>query len=111
MGVSFEEAEQLKKNDRDDDHTLAAVMESVNAEVASEIARTIDYFKTMSSESEITRVLLCGGGAKVKGLAQQLRDRMHVEVDIAQSLHDIDTADAASILRFWQRWGRSRRWE
>ena len=63
MGVSFEEAEQLKKSDGDDDHTLATVMESVNAEVASEIARTIDYFKTTSSESDITRVLHCGGGS------------------------------------------------
>jgi type IV pilus assembly protein PilM len=92
MGVSFEEAEQLKKSDRDDDHTLAAVMESVNAEVASEIARTIDYFKTTSSESDITRVLLCGGGAKVRGLAQQLHDRMHVDVDIANPFREIDTA-------------------
>ncbi len=92
IGVSFEEAEQLKKSDRDDDHTLAAVMESVNAEVASEIARTIDYFKTTSSDSEITRVLLCGGGAKVRGLAQQLRDRMHLEVDIANPFNEIDTS-------------------
>ena len=92
MGVSFEEAEQLKKSDRDDDHTLAAVMESVNAEVASEIARTIDYFKTTSSESEITKVLLCGGGAKVRGLAQQLRDRMHVDVEIANPFNEIDTS-------------------
>ncbi|GAB1723423.1 MAG: Type IV pilus biogenesis protein PilM [Nitrospira sp.] len=92
MGVSYEEAEQLKKNDGDDDHTLAAVMESVNAEVASEIARTIDYFKTTSSESEIARVLLFGGGAKVKGLAQQLRDRMHVDVELANPFHEIDTS-------------------
>ena len=92
MGVSFEEAEQLKKSDRDDDHTLATVMESVNAEVASEIARTIDYFKTTSSESDITRVLLCGGGAKVRGLAQQLHDRMHVDVDIANPFNEIDTS-------------------
>ncbi len=92
MGVSFEEAEQLKKSDRDDDHTLAAVMESVNAEVASEIARTIDYFKTTSSESEITKVLLCGGGAKVRGLAQQLRDRMHVDVEIANPFNELDTS-------------------
>lgn len=67
-------------------------MESVNAEVASEIARTIDYFKTTSSESEIARVLLFGGGAKVKGLAQQLRDRMHVEVEIANPFNEIDTS-------------------
>ncbi|MGZ9190115.1 MAG: type IV pilus biogenesis protein PilM, partial [Nitrospira sp.] len=57
-----------------------------------EIARTIDYFKTTSSENEITRVLLCGGGAKVRGLAQQLRDRMHVDVDIANPFNEIDTS-------------------
>ena len=66
-------------------------MESVNAEVASEIARTIDYFKTTSSESEITKVLLVGG-AKVRGLAQQLRDRMHVDVEIANPFNEIDTS-------------------
>ena len=101
MGVSFEEAEQLKKSDRDDDHTLTTVMESVNAEVASEIARTIDYFKTTSSESEITRVLLCGGGAKVRGLAQQLRDRMHVDVDIANPFNRDPHPYVVSIPRFW----------
>ena len=92
MGVSYEEAEQLKKNDGDDDHTLTAVMESVNAEVASEIARTIDYFKTTSTDGDISRVLLCGGGAKIKGLAQQLRDRMHIDVEIANPFNEIDTS-------------------
>jgi type IV pilus assembly protein PilM len=93
MGVSFEEAEQLKKSDRvKDDHTLSAVVDSVNAEVASEIARTIDYFKTTSTTGDISRVLLCGGGAKIKGLAQQLRDRMHIDVDIANPFNEIDTS-------------------
>ncbi|HET9962046.1 MAG TPA: type IV pilus assembly protein PilM, partial [Nitrospiraceae bacterium] len=93
MGVSFEEAEQLKKSDRvKDDPTLSAVVDSVNAEVASEIARTIDYFKTTSTSADIARVLLCGGGAKIKGLTQQLRDRMHIDVDIANPFNEIDTS-------------------
>ncbi|GMV51672.1 type IV pilus assembly protein PilM [Nitrospirales bacterium NOB] len=90
LGVSFEEAEQLKRGEPESGDPLSAVMESVNAEVASEIARTIDYFKTTSSDGEITRVLLCGGGAKIKGLSQQLRDRMHVEVEIANPFSEVD---------------------
>ena len=43
-------------------------------------------------KARLRRVLLCGGGAKVKGLAQQLRDRMHVEVDIANPFNEIDTS-------------------
>lgn len=93
MGVSFEEAEQMKKSDRvNEDQTLSGVVDSVNAEVASEIARTIDYFKTTSTDGDISRVLLCGGGAKIKGLTQQLRDRMHIDVEIANPFNDIDTS-------------------
>ncbi|MET0516101.1 MAG: type IV pilus assembly protein PilM [Nitrospiraceae bacterium] len=95
LGVSYEDAEQLKKNDRsakDSQAGLNAVIDSVSAEVASEIARTIDYFKTTSAESDIARVLLCGGGAKINGLPQHLRDRMHVDVGIANPFNDIDTS-------------------
>lgn len=95
MGVSYEEAEQLKKNDsssKADPVELSSVIESVNSEVASEIARTIDYFKTTSADGEISRVLLCGGGARIKGLPQQLRDRMHLDVEISNPFTEIDTS-------------------
>jgi type IV pilus assembly protein PilM len=94
MGVPYEEADQLKKTESSstDSSMLNSVIESVNAEVASEIARTIDYFKTTSSDGDVARVLLCGGGAKIKGLPQQLRDRMHVEVEIANPFAEIDTS-------------------
>jgi len=95
MGVSYEEAEQLKKAEATasaDSSTLTAVIDGVNAEVASEIARTIDYFKTTSADGDIARVLLCGGGAKIKGLPQHLRDRMHVDVDVANPFAEIDTS-------------------
>jgi type IV pilus assembly protein PilM len=95
IGVSYEEAEQLKKADSmssAESSDLTSVIDGVNAEVASEIARTIDYFKTTSTDGDLARVLLCGGGAKVKGLSQQLRDRMHVEVDIVNPFAGIDTS-------------------
>jgi type IV pilus assembly protein PilM len=95
MGVSYEEAEQLKKADSTasaESSELTSVIDGVNAEVASEIARTIDYFKTTSADGDVARVLLCGGGARVKGLPQQLRDRMHVDVDIANPFAEIDTS-------------------
>lgn len=91
MGLSYEEAEEAKKGQRKTQDAMAPVLDSVNAEVASEIARTIDYFKTSSSVGDVDRVLLCGGGAKVQGLVQQLRDRMHVDVEIANPFSEIDT--------------------
>lgn len=95
LGVSYEEAERLKKNDpstKADPVALSSVIDGVNSEVASEIARTIDYFKTTSVDGDIARVLLCGGGAKIKGLPEQLRDRMHLDVEIANPFTEIDTS-------------------
>ncbi|MGH7233104.1 MAG: type IV pilus assembly protein PilM, partial [Nitrospiraceae bacterium] len=75
MGVSFEEAESIKKGEAQNGQNEAAissVLDGVNAEVASEIAKSIDYFKTTSVEGDMKKILLSGGCAKVAGLARQL---------------------------------------
>jgi type IV pilus assembly protein PilM len=93
IGLSFEEAEESKKKDRVGDSegvSLAGVIDSVNAEVASEIARTVDYFKTSTANSELSRVLVCGGVARAKGLIQQLGDRMQLSVEMADPFAEID---------------------
>ncbi len=95
LGLSYEEADEAKRMGQSGSGkqaTVDHVIDSVNAEVASEIGRTIDYFKTTATDTEITRVLLCGGGAKVKGLAQQLGDRMHLSVEVANPFAEIDTS-------------------
>lgn len=93
IGLSFEEAEESKKSDRTADSSaasLTSVMDSVNAEVASEIARTVDYFKTSTANAELSRVLVCGGVARAKGLIQQLGDRMQLPVEMADPFAEID---------------------
>ena len=71
---------------------MTTVVDSVNAEVASEIARTIDYFKSTMPDADVQQVLLCGGGAQVKGLVTQLRDRMQAVVEVANPFGEIDTS-------------------
>jgi len=95
LGLSYEEAEEVKKGGRSggtNQASVSGVIESVNAEVASEIARTIDYFKSTVSNADVQHVLLCGGGAQVHGLVQQLRDRMQADVDIANPFGEVDTS-------------------
>jgi type IV pilus assembly protein PilM len=95
VGMSYEEAEETKKGERSAGSNQAAVttvLDSVNAEVASEIARTIDYFKSTMSDADVQQVLLCGGGAQVNGLVTQLRDRMQVVVEVANPFGEIDTS-------------------
>lgn len=95
LGLSYEDAETIKKGGRASGNNGAAaqgVIESVNAEVASEIARTIDYFKSTVTEGDVQQVLLCGGGAQVGGLVKQLRDRMHAVVEVANPFAEVDTS-------------------
>jgi len=95
MGLSFEEAEESKKKEGNGEPTgmsVGNVLDSVNAEVASEIARTVDYFKTSGANADLNRVLVCGGVARAKGLIQQLSDRMQVPVEMADPFAEIDTA-------------------
>ncbi len=94
MGMTYEEAESTKKKIPPGEvieEPLSSVIEGVNSEIASEIARTIDYFKSTGSDEEVQQVVLCGGGAKVAGLAQTLSDRMGIQVEIANPFGELDT--------------------
>jgi type IV pilus assembly protein PilM len=95
MGMSYEEAEENKKKKRgrgeeSGSGSLSDVVNGVNAEVASEIARTVDYFRTSTANVELDRVLVCGGVASSRGLIQQLADRMQISVDVADPFGEID---------------------
>lgn len=93
--MSYDEAEETKKGARSAGSSQAAVtavIDSVNAEVASEIGRTIDYFKSTMSEVDVQHILLCGGGAQVKGLLQQLKDRVQADVEVANPFGELDTS-------------------
>lgn len=93
MGMSYEQAEEAKKDDHSSEASAAALMNvinSVSGEVASEIARTVDYFKTSGSNGDLDRVLVCGGVARIKGLIHQLGDRLQVPVEMANPFGEID---------------------
>lgn len=93
MGMSFEDAEESKKKKQRDDAgagSMADVVSGVNAEVASEISRTVDYFRTSTPNVELDRVLVCGGVANAKGLIQQLGERMQIPVEVADPFGEID---------------------
>lgn len=93
LGMSFEEAEEAKKHeDGGQADAIGRVIEGVNVEVASEIARTVDYFKTSAIDVGLDRVLVCGGVARVHGLVQQLGEHMHVPVEVANPFGSIETA-------------------
>ena len=95
LGVTAEEAEAAQRGKLKeglDATTVKGIVDGINAEVASEIARTVDYFKSIGAAADVTRIVLCGGCAKVAGLAEQLTERMGVPVEVANPFSQIDIA-------------------
>lgn len=95
LGMTFDQAEAAKKGKARGDVDMDAVnsvIEGVNAEVASEIARTVDYFRTTGTEGDIGKLSLCGGGSKVTGFGQLLSDRMHSAVEFANPFNLVETS-------------------
>lgn len=94
LGVTADEAEaaqQGKLKEGLDATTVKGVIDGINAEVASEIARTFDYFKSIGTDAaDVTKIVLCGGCAKVAGLAEQLTERMGVPVEVANPFNQVD---------------------
>jgi type IV pilus assembly protein PilM len=98
LGVTAEEAEaaqQGKLKEGLDATTVKGIIDGINAEVASEIARTVDYFKSVGTDAgDVTKIVLCGGCAKVAGLVAQLTERMGVPVEVANPFNQVDIAQS-----------------
>lgn len=92
MGLSYDEAERLKKGETLEGIPQEPVANHVNAvsnEVASEIARSFDFFKTTSAHENIDKILLSGGSSLVKGLDSFISEKLGIRVEIANPFRNI----------------------
>ena len=88
LSLEFTEAEKIKLGESEDpesrevipqelDHAVAQVTQ----DVVDEIGRSLDFFSATSADSHIERVVLCGGGAKVPGLAEAFAERTGLAIE------------------------------
>ena len=74
------------------------------AELVGEIRNSVQYFATLPGRVPIARVLLTGGGARLRGLVKELRAQVRIPVEHVSPLArldlsriDLDPEQAASI--------------
>ncbi len=74
------------------------------AELVGEIRNSVQYFATLPGRAPIARVLLTGGGARLRGLVKELRAQVRIPVEHVSPLArldlskiDLDPEQAASI--------------
>jgi type IV pilus assembly protein PilM len=74
------------------------------AELVGEVRSSVQYFATLPGRAPIARVLLTGGGARLRGLVKELRAQVRIPVEPVSPLArldlsriDLDEEQAASI--------------
>jgi type IV pilus assembly protein PilM len=85
MKVNLKEAEKIKKN-QGIEHSFenSSIFNDIKAlleNLSVEIEKTIDFYQSMSrKKSGVSRIIICGGGANLRGLIPYLTTRLCKEV-------------------------------
>jgi type IV pilus assembly protein PilM len=92
LGLSYEQAESLKLGEEVDGRTYEdarPAIEMVNTELAGEIRRSFDFFRSSSHSDTIHRVLVSGGCARLPGLVEYLSENLEIPCEVANPLRNI----------------------
>jgi type IV pilus assembly protein PilM len=99
MGVSFEEAEQLKKKsgllNSEDNHAVFEAMIPVSSVFKDETKRHFGYWEGLRENGEttdpISKLIFCGGQATLPGLAEYISSGLPVKVEIGNVWSSLET--------------------
>ena len=85
LGISPEQAEGVKTGQRGgvDAATVEPVLGSVTEFIVEEIQRALSFFWTAATDEPLGGIVLSGGSARMPGLADQLTQRLHCGVEVA----------------------------
>src|SRR5574337_329225 len=92
LGVSFEQAEAVKRGEPVDGHRLEdakSAIEMANSELAGEIRRSFEFYYSTSRSDTIHRVVLSGGCALLPDLAPCLSHALDLPVELANPFQHI----------------------
>ena len=96
MSISFEEAEALKVGGGEEDQQalipqeIEDILTSVSESLASEIQRSLEFFRTTSGDGFIDQIYLSGGAAKTPGLLRAIQDQTGIQAEVVDPFRNID---------------------
>jgi type IV pilus assembly protein PilM len=87
LGLSYEQAESIKcgRNipDGPDPNAVEAILSSASEALVLEIKKTFDFYRATSETGDVKvqKILISGGGSKVRGLVQHLTNKFEIPVE------------------------------
>jgi type IV pilus assembly protein PilM len=96
LGLSFQQAESVKRGSKDaanvEDAQIEPLISNVTEIVAMEIQKTFDFYRATSEDNRtaVQKILISGGGSKLKGLAQDLSKRLELPVEVLDPFRSIN---------------------
>ena len=97
LNVGYDQAEALKLGvgvtDKRHQEDVLSIMAEVSEEIAEEIQRSFEFFRTTAADEVIDRMMISGGCAKIKGLDRFLSNRLGLPVSVADPFRGLYYSD------------------
>jgi type IV pilus assembly protein PilM len=96
LGMTFEQAEQVKRGkpipDGIEQREVAPILDTVSDILALEIQKTMDFYRATVEDREtlVSKILISGGGSKLKGLVEFLSKRFEIPVELFNPFRKIN---------------------
>jgi len=95
--ISYDDAERLKQGEAIEgvsQEDVSSVLTSASEDVISEISRSLDYFRSATSQGDVNEIVLSGGCALIKDFVPLLSERIGVNVNIIEPFKNINVPDS-----------------
>src|ERR671926_237833 len=86
LGLTYEQAEQVKRGNAVpgsfEGVDIDSALETVSDMLALEISKTFDFYRaTADDDGSVQKILISGGGSKLRGLPEYLSNRFEIPVE------------------------------
>ncbi|MBN1391898.1 MAG: type IV pilus assembly protein PilM [Sedimentisphaerales bacterium] len=100
--LNFEKAEKLKRTAAMSKYArqVFQAMKPVFTDFASEIQRSLGFYSSSNPNTKLSRVIALGGGAKMRGLLQYLRQTLQIPVEMPDSFKKLTMGSSVSVAKF-----------
>ena len=82
IDITYDRAEELKRNEGLLNRQVAELLDPILGNIIDELKRVFNLYKSKNPNKEIEEVIISGGSAAMKGIAELFSNKLHVTTSI-----------------------------